>query len=249
MRFVVILSILLIANITNCQIVDSEVLYNKIILLSDVQDNKVHTGTGFILSAEKQYFLVTAKHVADKLRIESSEIHFRDTNNTAIGFRIKDLSPKNIVASFNENSDFFIMKLEPSDSIESKILKRSSIDFSHLANNRESINRRIDVLVMGYPIFDLEHFSPITFKSYFSSDLINIKIDELSSSALCYLLENPSMEGFSGGPVFVGVKDRATIKFKKTSIVGIVTGTTYDKTGGKFAIITPTFHLLDLLNK
>ncbi len=31
-------------------------------------------------------------------------------------------------------------------------------------------------------------------------------------------------------------------------IVGIVTGTTYDKTGGKFAIITPAFHLLDLIN-
>lgn len=55
------------------------------------------------------------------------------------------------------------------------------------------------------------------------------------------------MAGFSGGPVFVGVEDRTTSKIKITLLAGIVTGTYSDKSGGKFAIITPSFHLLDLV--
>ena len=56
------------------------------------------------------------------------------------------------------------------------------------------------------------------------------------------------MQGFSGGPVFIGVKDRMLFPLGQTLIIGLVTATTSDKTGGKFAIITPTFHLLNLVN-
>lgn len=70
---------------------------------------------------------------------------------------------------------------------------------------------------------------------------------DLHKPCYCYLLENPSMDGFSGVPVFVGVQDRATTQMNATLVIGIVTGNTYDRTGGKFAVITPIFHLLDLI--
>jgi len=231
------------------QLINADELYNKVVLLSDIKGNVLHTGTGFLLSSDNQYYLVTAKHVADSLKIETSEIFFRDSSQTAIGFKLNRFFAKQIVRDFNDQSDFFILKLEPFDTSSLEILKKSSLDINILVNDRKSIDRNIDVLVMGYPIFDFDNFSPITFKSYFSSALLNIKIKDLPKPCLCYLLENPSMEGFSGGPVFVGVKDRASTKLSKTLIAGIVTGTTFDKTGGKFAIITPAFHLLDLVNR
>jgi hypothetical protein len=231
------------------QLLNADELYNKVVLLSDISRNIIHTGTGFLLTSENQYFLITAKHVADLLKIETSEIFFKGLNPKAIGFKLKNFLSKQIVSGFNDQSDFFILKLEPFDSISSETLKKSSLDSDMLANNRESIDRKMDVLVMGYPIFDLDNFSPITFKSYFSSALLNIKIKDLTKPCFCYLLENPSMAGFSGGPVFVGVKDRASAQLVKTLIIGIVTGTTFDNTGGKFAIITPAFHLLDLVNR
>jgi hypothetical protein len=234
---------------SQCQVFDSELLYNKIVLLREVKGDSSQTGTGFLLSSNNQFFLVTAKHVADCLTFENSEIFFRDSaNHTSIGYKIKELIARPLVSIFNDNSDFFLLKLEPLDLKSYSILKNSSMDIGMLAYDRESINRNVDVLVMGYPLFDLNNFNPITFKSCFSSSLINIKMENFKKPFLCYLLENPSMEGFSGGPVFVGVQDRATTHLQKTLIVGLVTGTTLDKTGGKFAIITPAFHLLDLIN-
>jgi hypothetical protein len=248
MKKSLIFLLLLISLSAKCQLLNSDILYDKIVLLRDIKGEIANTGTGFLLTSENIYYLVTAKHVADSLRIATSEIIFRDSDQTSIKLKLIDFLAKPIIREFNDKSDFFILKLEPFDSKSLEILKKSSFDINILANNRESIDRRIDVLVMGYPIFDRENFSPITFKSYLSSSLINIKLENMPKSFLCYLLENPSMAGFSGGPVFVGVKDRTTISLDKTLIIGIVTGTTYDKTGGKFAIITPAFHLLDLVN-
>lgn len=248
MKKVIILLLILIPLIGKSQLLNSEELYNKVVLLRDIKGNTVNTGTGFLVTTKDQYFLVTAKHVADSLRIETSEIFFRDSSKTAISFKLQDFLKKPIVSGYNENSDFFILKLETSDSKKLDILKKSSLDFNLFVNDRESIDRKIDVLVMGYPFYDFENFTPITFKSYFSSSLINVRLKNMQKPFLCYLLENPSMAGFSGGPVFVGVKDRASTPLSKTLIAGIVTGTTYDKTGAKFAIITPAFHLLDLIN-
>jgi len=247
MRYIIIAFLLMCIVPTKGQHLNSDELYDKIVLLSDINGKIQHTGSGFLLTSNDQYFLITAKHVADFLRKESSEIFFRGTNQVAQGFKLKDFTSKDLVAGFNGESDFFILKLETLDTTKLNILKRSSLDAKVLANNRESIDRNADVLVMGYPICDYDHFSPITFKSYFSSALMNIKIESLWKPCLCYLLENPSMEGFSGGPVFIGVKDRSFVLGNKTLIAGIVTGTKFDSTGGKFAVITPSFYLLDLI--
>jgi len=250
MKKSILLFLLLLTFAGKSQLLDSEELYNKIVLLRDTNGNgnRTNTGTGFLVTTNNQYFLVTAKHVADSLRIESSEIFFRDENENAISFKLFEFLTKPLFLKFNQNSDFFIVKLVPFNSTSLEILKRSSVDINIFANDRKSIDRKFDVLVMGYPLFDFDNFSPITFKSYFSSSLINVKLNNMPAPTLCYLLENPSMAGFSGGPVFAGVKDRASTPLTKTIIVGIVTGTTYDKTGGKVARITPAFHLLDLIN-
>ena len=63
-----------------------------------------------------------------------------------------------------------------------------------------------------------------------------------------YLLQNPAMEGFSGGPVFVGVMNGTMMTGpSSTYLVGIVHGVTFDQTGGKFALITPSWYLRDLI--
>lgn len=242
--------LLIIPLASYSQDLDSKELFNKIVLLKDVSNGRNHHGTGFILNFEEKYYLVTARHVADSLQKQSTLIYFRDsTQNIAIEFNLKKFIKKDSLLAFNEKSDFFIMQLNPFDSISLEYLKRSSLGIHFLFNHRTSIDRKYELIVMGYPIYDFDHFSPITFKSYFSSGLMNIKVISFNDPCYCYLLENPSMSGFSGGPVFIGVKDRSSNEFKHTFIVGIVTATTYDKTGGKFSVITPTFHLLDLIVK
>lgn len=230
------------------QLLSSESLYDKIVLLKEQIGNTERYGTGFLLTSNNAFFLITAKHVADSLHTELAEIYFRNSLKKGISIKLKKFVVSEPITQFNNESDFFILRLDPYDSTSKELLKKASLDVSIIGNNRRSLERNIDVVVFGYPIFDLDHFTPITFKSNFSSGLMNIKMKDLPKPCYCYLLENPSMAGFSGGPVFAGVEDRMTTPIDKTLIIGIVTGTTYDNTGGKFAIITPTFHLIDLID-
>lgn len=72
-------------------------------------------------------------------------------------------------------------------------------------------------------------------------------IDTLSDF---FCLENPSVGGYSGGPVFdMGYEKMgcATATKEKTLLHGIVHGTMSDETGGKIALITPMFYLKDLI--
>jgi hypothetical protein len=249
MKKILLLLFFPVSIVVEAQLLNSEELYDKVVLLKEKFVTGERYGTGFLITSNNSFFLITAKHVADSLHIEFAEIYFRDSSKKPISYRIKRFIPSQPVVQFNEQSDFFILRLYPFDSTSAKILRKASLELKNIANNRESLDRKFEVFVFGYPIFDFDNFTPITFKSHISSSLMNIYVKNLPKPCFCYLLENPSMSGFSGGPVFVGVKDRATMQMNATLIIGIVTGTTYDKTGGKFAIITPTFHLLDLINK
>ena len=65
-----------------------------------------------------------------------------------------------------------------------------------------------------------------------------------------FCLENPSVGGYSGGPVFDLGYERmgSTISTKeKTILHGIVHGTMSDDTGGKISLITPMFYVKDLI--
>jgi hypothetical protein len=63
-------------------------------------------------------------------------------------------------------------------------------------------------------------------------------------------LENPGVGGYSGGPVFdlgymvVGVM---TTTKEITICHGIMHGTLNDQTGGKIALVTPTYYLNDII--
>jgi Trypsin len=246
-KLYILLFVLMYALNGNSQWLESDSLYDKVVLLREVSGGKERHGTGFILTFNESYYLVTAKHVAELLHTNKTEISFRSPLKKAVTFPISAFIKDKPISRSNNQSDFFIMKLEPHDKMTISILEKSALNMKIIANNRNSFDRNVDVVVFGYPLYDLENFSPITFKSNFSSGLMNIRMQGLQKPCFCYLLENPSMAGFSGGPVFAGVKDRSTLSTNGTYIVGIVTGTTQDKTGGKFAVITPTFHLLDLL--
>ena len=247
MKSITIFLALLVSIASNSQHLDSEALYNKIVLL---RDNVIHksSGTGFILTSNSRYWLVTAKHVADSLSVQETEVFFRDTLNKARSFKLRDLLHPNPGARLSQDSDFFIVELWARSSETKRYLERASLENNMLAADRKSINRKFDVLVFGYPYYDFHNFSPITFQSNLSSGLLNIKMPNMRKPFYGYLLENPSAQGFSGGPVLVGVKDRERFKWEKTLIIGIVTGTIGDVSGGKFAIITPSFHLLDLIS-
>lgn len=63
-------------------------------------------------------------------------------------------------------------------------------------------------------------------------------------------MENPSVGGYSGGPVLdLGymVLPNMETKKEKTVLHGVIHGTISDDTGGKIAMITPIYYLKNII--
>jgi hypothetical protein len=220
-------------------------IFGKIIAL---RDHKV-AGTGFILTSDSSFYLITSKHVMERITLDSAKIYIRDNDlKTANYYFLQSLVNRKSNRVYNENSDFFILQLFPPDSVAKARLLNSSLDFGMIAGDKTALPRNVNFIGFGYPIVDPEHFTPVSFQSYVSSDLMNIKILR-TTNCYCYLLDKSSMQGFSGGPVFVGVREWSEPGIEQTYLIGIITGSLNDDTGGKFTIVTPAYQLLDLIRK
>lgn len=93
-------------------------------------------------------------------------------------------------------------------------------------------------------------FSPLTYRSHAASAFITLNRFDKPVPSVFFLLENPSVGGYSGCPVFdLGyvVAGSMTNTKDKTRCYGIMHGTVVDDTGGKLAAVTPAFYLSDLL--
>jgi hypothetical protein len=94
-------------------------------------------------------------------------------------------------------------------------------------------------------------FSPLTKATYAASGFLKLpRFDNGSKTTFC-ILEDPSIGGYSGGPVV----DISLFKFgglqlveSDTRVVGLIHGTISDPTGGKLAAVTPSYFIIETLN-
>jgi hypothetical protein len=119
----------------------------------------------------------------------------------------------------------------------------------------------LTALGLSLPPGTQEHFSPITRDSQPASGLITLPRADTHAPATFYLLENPSVAGFSGAPVFLFPKPFASnngaIVMQRVGpgspttvlCVGIVHGTMSDETGGKMSAVTPSKYVLETMDK
>ena len=87
---------------------------------------------------------------------------------------------------------------------------------------------------------DLE-FAPFTCDSKPASALWVSHFEVTGSMFKCFMLDKPSTQGFSGGPV-VCLENP-----KKPVFYGIIHGTRQDNTGGKLAIVVHSAYLFELI--
>lgn len=81
-----------------------------------------------------------------------------------------------------------------------------------LSPGTDAPSRERPLTTFGFPL-DLgvrEHFSPITRDSLPASGLVTLQRSDSHLSATFYLLQDPSITGFSGAPVFLIAKPFAT---------------------------------------
>lgn len=93
-----------------------------------------------------------------------------------------------------------------------------------------------------------EYFSPLTFRTFPSSGLLTLQRFDTMAPQTFIILENPSIGGYSGGPVYdLGIIQTGNLEMNtgKTILHGFIHGTISDSTGGKLSAMTPAFYVKD----
>jgi len=216
-------------------------------------------GTGFFVRS-KNYYLVTAEHVAQYLRPSSPAV-IRGEKGTAINFTLDVLagtSGTTLDWGTHRESDVAVLKVQSQGKLWEKI-KARFINLDLFEPRLGTPIRERPVTVMGFPLqLGTEgYFSPITSEAKTASDLLRLYSREIKREATFYVLDKPSIGGFSGGPAYLlptpYSTGNKTIYFggpnPQPLFVGLVHGLISDKNGNGLAVIVPSKFIVDLILK
>lgn len=214
-----------------------------------IGDNRDRVGTGIFINKDNNAYLVTAAHVANETNT-NSYIVYCDAQSNPIARKLTVLN-STLSWQYHPIADICCLELDLDHNMD--LLSNRCFPYDHIEPDATAISRDIELTCVGFPngLGVGGKFTPFTFRSYFSSGIVEfLRFDtQTQSEFLC--LENPSVGGDSGGPVFdLGYKIIGSIKTStggKTRLFGIMHGTLQDNTGGKIAAVTPIHYLTDLI--
>lgn len=227
-----------------CQVSYTDSLIQKKIVLLKNPDNG--HGSGTIIKYEDRFFLLSANHVISALTNESQML-FSSATGQVDSLPLKAIFPDPTKQATHAEGDVEVLLLSPRNQSDKNLLDLLSFDFNVIYNPITDIPREFNVIVYGFPLYSLKNFEAMSYNSYLSSGLLDLPRADTKKISWFYLLENPAMQGFSGGPVFIGMQRQGmTFGPSQTFLIGLVHGTQYDNTGGKFAMITPSWYIANL---
>jgi hypothetical protein len=216
--------------------------------LQDKMETSVGTGV-LVVDVSGQMFLVTAAHVAADTNAATRFV-FR-----VQGDRPKSLKLENLLAapiatawSIHARSDVAAARLNIPPEL-AHLFNEHFLALSMFDQELSAPRRTHDLITLGFPLgLGAEgHFSPISRESKAASGLLSLPRFDTHTVQDFFLLDGPSVGGFSGAPVLTlpgSCRESCfDVRPPKTSerlrCVGIVHGTVSDKTGGKMAAVTP----------
>ncbi|HNY64813.1 MAG TPA: serine protease [Deltaproteobacteria bacterium] len=205
-------------------------------------------GTGFLVDREGRPYLVTASHVAKDLGADFKIVMPGEGGRPVVD-RMQGV--KWIVSP---SADVAYTGIDKDDHGEIRKLLQRSIPAHFLTARSLPPSRDISLIAVGYPLGlgSKGYVSPLTLETRAASGFITLKRFDNHKDATFILLQSPSVSGLSGGPVFdVGrpLIEGGTVSPREgISLVGLVSGVIWDKTGGKFAMIVPATEISKLFD-
>lgn len=208
-----------------------------------------NVGTGIFINHNDKHYLITASHVAKETTAQTI-IAFGDDKNNCIKFLLSDFN-SSLKWQHHQIADISALKIVITDKIKWQLNNRF-FPFDHVNITSNVISRDAELTVVGFPNGLGIHgkYSPFTFRSYASSAFVTLQRADTKSDSIFFCLENPSVGGYSGGPIFdlaYVIVGGGLMTKDKTMLHGIMHGTIFDNTGGKIAMVTPSFYLKDIL--
>ncbi|WP_034044561.1 toxin-antitoxin system YwqK family antitoxin [Wocania ichthyoenteri] len=229
-------------------------LTNKLIHFKDQS-----SGSGFLITKGLDDYLITAEHVARNIGANGF-IRFRNIKDKNIEIKISDLLPehaKKLDWVYHPIADVAVLHLglNQKDSLYKKNIGLSFLNFDEIKSNFSTLDRYGELTVLGFPlnhILSKKNYSPITKNLRPASDIISLnRFDKKHITNEFFLLDDPSISGFSGGLVIEtfhhSVEKSGNNYTIKPSILGLVHGTVNGKSGG-FAAILPSKYIIEAIN-
>lgn len=223
-------------------------------LATPISPTNTTVGTGMFVSSsagEDKYYgwIVTANHVAKETN-----------NNTQIVIANPDgkatVLPLILFGSISNwihhpNADISAFQIFFTKDNGQYTLNRF-FPLDHINLERNAVSRDYELTAIGFPhgLGTDGSFSPFSFRSYAASSFVTLPRADTGLPSDFFCLENPSVGGYSGCPVFdLGYETNGimTTTREKTWCHGFMHGTMSDDTGGKIAMVTPAFYLKDII--
>jgi len=207
-------------------------------------------GTGiFIIKNNSEPYILTATHVANGCDASTSVV-ISDASSNGQSF---DLGLLNSSQAWIHHpvADISVLRVEPDPSILPHLTGRF-FPAEQLNPTTNPPSRDAFLTAVGFPhgLGAIGRFSPFTFRSHASSSLVTLARFDIGTPCDFFILENPAVGGYSGGPVFdLGyiIVGAMTTNTGPTVCHGIIHGTISDDTGGKIAAVTPCSYVSDLI--
>lgn len=219
-------------------------------LRKEKSPGKEITGTGSFLSKGNDLYIVTAAHVSKEMD-RSAYVIIQGKDNVPVKIElIKLANPINWVN--HPEADLSVLKLNPENEIMELYLQERFIPFEMVDTTKVPVTRNTQLTIIGFPLGlgAVGHFSPLTYRTFPSSSYITLNRFDIKTPQSFIILENPSIGGYSGGPVYdlsIIESGNMTMTGAGTKLQGFIHGTISDETGGKLAAITPAYYLSDLI--
>lgn len=212
-------------------------------------------GTGMFVSspAENNLFsgwIVTASHIA-RDTTENTSIVIATQDGKAQTLQLTMFGP---LSGWRHHREADISAFQIHFSGKNKqFMENRFFPYDHFNLTRTAVSRDYELTAIGFPkgLGIDGSFSPLSFRSYASSGFITLLRADTHTPSDFFCLENPSVGGYSGCPVFdLGYSTNGVITTtkEKTWCHGVMHGTISDETGGKIAVVTPAFYLKDIID-
>lgn len=213
------------------------------------------TGTAFLVGERELLFLVTASHVARAMSTDST-VTIRTSNDAPVTFPIHKLTGTagDLKWVFHDKADVAVLALHPTTDVM-PLLSEHFLPKAILSAKLEAPSRDQPLTTIGFPLGlgVQEKFSPISRDSKPASGLVTFARFDTKQPATFYLLDSPSIGGFSGAPVFsmpgAFSSGGGLVIGGQLACVGLVHGTLSDDTGGKLGAVVPSAFIVETVDK
>ena len=111
-------------------------------------------------------------------------------------------------------------------------------------DSAKPLSRDLEMTIVGFPS-GLGHDAdgslvPLSFRSHVASDFFSLADPDFSTKLIVYCLENGTVGGYSGAPVF-------SLSPDSNGLYGFIKGNVNDDQGGKIAVATPACFINSLI--